>query len=557
MKRLLAFLLLPLTLQAATVTNQITDGSGNPVDSRVVITPYVVSTVFGGTNVLGLSVGIDTTNGAWGANLLGGLYYVDQGLGQPKVPIFSMPGDVGTNNLAYYAALATNPIPSFFVSGSGFVITVSNFNAQQFIFANNQISILTGALVTNLVDYQTLSVLGQTTNNGIIYLYDSTGTNIIAGFDTSLGGWFGPGLGGTNIVFSTNVTYYVSSFPGPSNNIVLNNTYWNYTATGNTSVTNVSNVNIGIANWATLNISNQTSGNITGYVTVPFIRAIGGQTTPVITIPSGKVGMWSFLSMGGLVTNYVSSVQDAIADAVSATNYVNQVSNALYTIIQNATNTALIAATNSDAAYSNTIASYTVTVAGTANQIASSVATAQALYNNPATTLSLPNPTIAPGPFSASQETNRSFAAIGVITNDANGKTYTTPTLPLTLLSAGILTQQYYDTNSVSLAFTWVGPSNTVPMDNGYHFYTTTTPISFTNIVALTGSNLWSTVEISNQTAASITGYCTIPGIRIYGTPSVNAASNAVVIPSGKTLIASFWSVSTLLTNAAISAQSN
>ena len=113
------------------------------------------------------------------------------------------------------------------------------------------------------------------------------------------------------------------------------------------------------------------------------------------------------------------------------------------------------------------------------------------------------------------------------------------------------------DTNTISLSLSWGGPSNTVPVDQGIHFYTTTTGFSFTNMIAVSGSNLWSTIVVSNQTANSVTGFCTIPGIRIYGVPAVGTASNAVIVPAGKTCIASFLSISTLLTNAAIAAQSN
>lgn len=80
------------------------------------------------------------------------------------------------------------------------------------------------------------------------------------------------------------------------------------------------------------------------------------------------------------------------------------------------------------------LANSTIGVGGTANQITSSSAT-PALGGS--TTLALANPMIAPGPISASQVTNSGFSAIGVVTNDANGKLYTTPTLPSTLLGSG------------------------------------------------------------------------------------------------------------------------
>lgn len=161
-------------------------------------------------------------------------------------------------------------------------------------------------------------------------------------------------------------------------------------------------------------------------------------------------------------------------------------------------------------------------------------------------------------------ETNTTLVS-GVIHADSNGGRTSSAvvdgdisgTLTKNTTGASGSTTNYWDTNSISLAFSWTGPSNTVPVDQGYHFYTTTTGFSFTNMVAVSGSNLWSTVVVSNQLSTSVTGYCTIPGIRIYGVPSVGSASNAVIVPGGKTLVASFWSVSTLITNAAIAAQSN
>jgi hypothetical protein len=115
----------------------------------------------------------------------------------------------------------------------------------------------------------------------------------------------------------------------------------------------------------------------------------------------------------------------------------------------------------------------------------------------------------------------------------------------------------YSDTNSISQCFTWGGPSNAAPAGNGFYFFTTTTPFSFTNYPAVAGSNTWSTIVVSNQTAAAITGYVTIPGIRIYGFPSSSGSTNALIVPAGKTAVYSFLSVSTLLTNCQNAAQSN
>lgn len=122
MKKLLSIgLVLGLVAQASaiTVTNYITDGFGTPIRTRVIITPFTITTIVGGTNVLGLSVGVDCPAGAWSVGLLGGFYFVDQGLGQPVVVGWATPEDTNTYTLAQIVAAAQNPIPSFFFSGEG------------------------------------------------------------------------------------------------------------------------------------------------------------------------------------------------------------------------------------------------------------------------------------------------------------------------------------------------------------------------------------------------------------------------------------------------------
>ena len=94
----------------------------------------------------------------------------------------------------------------------------------------------------------------------------------------------------------------------------------------------------------------------------------------------------------------------------------------------------LIRATNNDTVVSNSIVARTITIAGTANQVTSS-AGAQDLTANRTWTLSTPSPFIAPGVVSATGLTNSGFAAIGVVTNDANGKLYTTPLVDPALLN--------------------------------------------------------------------------------------------------------------------------
>ena len=108
-----------------------------------------------------------------------------------------------------------------------------------------------------------------------------------------------------------------------------------------------------------------------------------------------------------------------------------------------------------------------------------------------------------------------------------------------------------YDTNQISISFTWAGPTNSVPVDNGYHFYSTAGNFSFTNMSAVPGSNLWSTIVVSNSLGINATGYVSFPGLRLY------AGSNAPVIPSGKTCVFSFLSQSTYLTNGQNAVQSN
>lgn len=75
----------------------------------------------------------------------------------------------------------------------------------------------------------------------------------------------------------------------------------------------------------------------------------------------------------------------------------------------------------------------TVGIAGTANQIASSTAS-PALGGS--TTLSIPSVFIAPGTIAATTGiTNQAFSTVGVVTNDANGKLYSTALLDPALLN--------------------------------------------------------------------------------------------------------------------------
>jgi len=112
--------------------------------------------VFGGTNVLAPSMALnnDPNTGIWSIGLLGGFYYVQQGLTQPQIVVWATPGDTQTNSFAYFASAATNPIPSFFSSGAG-VIT-------NYVYVTNYATlIVTNFAATNIL-YVSLSTL---TNN--------------------------------------------------------------------------------------------------------------------------------------------------------------------------------------------------------------------------------------------------------------------------------------------------------------------------------------------------------------------------------------------------------
>lgn len=211
MKRLLYILLLSgiifynQTINAANVTNYITDGFGTPLNTRVIATPFTVSTVFGGTNVLGPSAGFGCTNGFWQISFLGGFYYVDQGLGQPAIVGFCAPGDTNTYGLAQFASQATNPIPSFFASGAG-------------------VMYVTNVITTNTFQFLTLYI------TNVIYASAAATTN----------NWGGP----TNVLdLSFSDQEYSSAIP--------------------VAITGVINKGTSTVNTATLSILNKASTNIT------------------------------------------------------------------------------------------------------------------------------------------------------------------------------------------------------------------------------------------------------------------------------------------------------
>ncbi len=201
------------TAEGATVTNYITDGFGTPLNTRVIITPFTISTVFGGTNVLGPSAGFGCTNGFWQANLLGGFYYVDQGLAQPTIAVWATPGDGQTNSLAYFASAATNPIPSFFSSGTGVMyvtnvitttgsLTASNIYSTNIIYQASQALTNNWGGPTNVLDlsfadqeytaFTPCAVTGvinkgsTTVNTATLTILNSSATNITLTFSAAI-----------------------------------------------------------------------------------------------------------------------------------------------------------------------------------------------------------------------------------------------------------------------------------------------------------------------------------------------------------------------------------
>lgn len=122
------------------------------------------------------------------------------------------------------------------------------------------------------------------------------------------------------------------------------------------------------------------------------------------------------------------------------------------------------------------LANSSVTVNGTANEIDTSGAT---IALGGSATLSLPSVLIAPGTFAAvTGITNQSFAASGYVTNDANGKLYTTPTIPNAGLANNSVTvngtANHVTTTSASIA---LGGSAT--LDTG------------TSVVLRDANNVW------------------------------------------------------------------
>src|SRR6516164_4661861 len=300
-KHLLHLLLLPLLLLAssvgfgATMTNRVFDAFGNPYPVRVTVIPFTPTTVFGGTNVIGPSVSFDNnkTTGDWSVNLMGGFYLVQQGLSQPQIAIWANPGDPGTNSFAYYAILATNPIPTFFAfgSGGGGSISISNLFPGTIVYnsisnllqslpngkgalTNNGLGVMdwypaylanTNDNGTNMNFYATTSFIGTSTN-GNTYWYDWTGTNVTAVYNGT--NFYGSAYGLTNLVYrytTNSITNLIMTF-GKSYKTNLSTSI---------TITAINAQDIGAYETVALSCTNPTASDVT--VTLPnMIVAAGG-----------------------------------------------------------------------------------------------------------------------------------------------------------------------------------------------------------------------------------------------------------------------------------------
>lgn len=393
----------------------------------------------------------------------------------------------------------------------------------------------------------------------------------------------------TTIVGGGSSTLIISTFVGPSNTLSLNNSFWIWSAAGNVAITNVSGVdtNNNLATWATVIFSNSTASDIISYSTVPYARSIGAQTHNPLTIPSHKVAIWSYLTLGTYSTNFVNSVQDAVSsgsggiamvaagtnifivtngflatisvadpfivDTIEATNATVDF---LYVGITNAVllssdgsgllqQTDFSAATNNDTTLSNNL--YTIiqssTNSASINATNNDLAISNALWiiNNLNSINSTNNDTVVSNGVVA--HTIQIQGTAGQI-NSSVSSAQPLSGNPATVLSLADLSATYelhipkltnsiYGTNVDNASTTWLGASNTIFLNNGYQTYVASTAISITNWSA---TREWATLLASNSLATSITGYCTIPNIRFIGTQS----TNALVIPAGKVGIWSF-----------------
>lgn len=170
----------------------------------------------------------------------------------------------------------TNAQPGYIASYNGATNLTLLFDGTN-LWAN---VILSGSVYpTNLFTLKTNAVVLGTDGNGLLTSSSSLNTsNVLA----------------TPILWA-----------GPSNSIVINNGYQQYATSTPTSITNQTTTSV----WATLVISNSLATSITQYCTIPNIRYIGASSTNALTVGAGKVGIWSFLTFAGQLTNCVNNAQ--------------------------------------------------------------------------------------------------------------------------------------------------------------------------------------------------------------------------------------------------------
>lgn len=133
------------------------------------------------------------------------------------------------------------------------------------------------------------------------------------------------------------------------------------------------------------------------------------------------------------------------------------------------------------------------------------------------------------GVATAAGYTNTAFTASGIVTNDASGKLYTTPTLPTGLLPVGVVysntANQFSATNSFAalnvtnnLTYSitsWGGPTNNLNLMLGRQQYTTVTNMAITNFLNVPGAGLERNVvlTITNSIGNDLILYITAGGV--------------------------------------------
>lgn len=103
-----------------------------------------------------------------------------------------------------------------------------------------------------------------------------------------------------------------------------------------------------------------------------------------------------------------------------------------------------------------------------------------------------------------------------------------------------------YNTNA------WAGPTNTLVLTTNYQFFVASTDCNITNVGGqLATQNTWTTLTISNSTAADITVRSTAAGIRAQGSSTLAA----LIIGAGKEGYLTYHSRGVLSTNFVTTAQ--